>query len=88
MSRMKLIELGREFLKNNVTADEFVDGIIKERRALYGTEEDNKDINHCGGELFIIADCYNPESDRDSYELDEVGLRREVKSTLEKFNLL
>ncbi|MEQ5055900.1 colicin immunity domain-containing protein [Klebsiella michiganensis] len=45
-------------------------------------------MDHCAGELFIIADCFNPEPDRESYELDETGLRNEVKATLEKFHLL
>ncbi|WP_434668898.1 colicin immunity domain-containing protein [Klebsiella sp. B345] len=88
MSRLKLIELGRDFLNKKISADEFVLSIVIARRESYGSEEINKDINHCGGELFTIADCYNPESDRENYELDEQGLRKEVKAILEKFNLL
>ena len=88
MSRMKLIDLGKEFLEKKISADKFVEDIVVERRKLYGVEEPNKDVSQCGGELFIIADCYNPEADRDSYELDESGLRKEVKATLEKFKLL
>ncbi|WP_174333166.1 colicin immunity domain-containing protein [Serratia fonticola] len=88
MSRMKLIELGRDFLNKKISAEKFVVDIVVERRRLYGVEEPNKAVNQCSGELFIIADCYNPESDRDDYELDEAGLRKEVKATLEKFKLL
>lgn len=88
MSRMKLIELGKEFLDKKISADKFAEDIVVERRKLYGVEEPNKDVSQCGGELFIIADCYNPDPDRDSYELDESGLRKEVKATLEKFKLL
>ncbi|WP_172911774.1 colicin immunity domain-containing protein [Escherichia coli] len=88
MSRMKIIELGKEFLDKKISADKFAEDIVVERRKLYGVEEPNKDVSQCGGELFIIADCYNPEPDRDSYELDESGLRKEVKATLEKFKLL
>lgn len=88
MSKIKLIELGKDFLNKKITADDFVSNIVLARRELYGVEEPNKDINLCGGELFIIADCYNPEPDRESYELDEAGLRNEVRATLEKFKLL
>lgn len=88
MSKIKLIELGKDFLNKKITADDFVSNMVLARRELYGVEEPNKDINHCGGELFIIADCYNPEPDRESYELDEAGLRNEVRATLEKFKLL
>ncbi|MEQ0077187.1 colicin immunity domain-containing protein [Klebsiella sp. CN_Kp116] len=88
MSRLKLIELGRDFLNKKISVNEFVSNIVIARRESYGSEDANKDINHCAGELFIIADCFNPEPDRESYELDETGLRNEVKATLEKFHLL
>ncbi|CAI2539854.1 Microcin-D immunity protein [Serratia liquefaciens] len=88
MSRMKLVELGKAFLDNKISADKFAEDIVVERRKLYGVDDPNKAVSQCGGELFIIADCYNPDSDRDDYELDEAGLRKEVKATLEKFKLL
>ncbi|CAI1679276.1 colicin immunity domain-containing protein [Serratia plymuthica] len=88
MSRMKLVELGKSFIDKKISAEKFAEDIVIERRKLYGIEEPNKSIDKCGGELFILADCYNPEPDRDDYELDEAGLRKEVKAILEKFNLL
>lgn len=37
--------------------------------------------------MSILADCYNPDLDRRKSELDEAGLRAEVKATLSKFKL-
>ena len=88
MSRVKLIEIGKKFIENKISAETFAEEIVISRRGLYGVEEPNKSIDMCGGELFILADCFNPDSDRDSYELDESELKKEVKATLEKFNLL
>ncbi len=36
----------------------------------------------------MVAERFEPEADRTDYELDESGLRKEVKDTLEKFKLL
>lgn len=74
MSRLKLIELGRDSLNRKISVNEFVSNIVIARRESYGSEEANKDIDHCAGELFIIADCFNPEPDRESYELDDVSI--------------
>ncbi len=88
MSRVKLVELGRDFLSNRISAEQFCEDIVIERRKLWGVREPDKAVDRCGGELFISADCYNPDSDRDDYELDEAELRAEVKALLEQFNLL
>ncbi|WP_209437162.1 colicin immunity domain-containing protein [Pseudomonas batumici] len=50
--------------------------------------QDPPDIGECGSALFILADCYTSEPDRRESELDEEGLLREVKATLEKYQLL
>ncbi|WP_345829291.1 colicin immunity domain-containing protein [Erwinia sp. HDF1-3R] len=88
MSRIKLVELGRDFLSNRISAEQFCEDIVIERDRLWGVREPDKAVDRCGGELFILADCYNPDSDRDDYELDEAELRAEVKALLEQFNLL
>ena len=88
MNRIKLIELGRQFLEKKISAEKFAEDIVFERRKLYGVHETDKAVDKCGGELFIIADCYNPDMNREDYELDETTLRIEVKALLEKFNLL
>ncbi|EIT7187137.1 hypothetical protein FKD06_25235 [Serratia sp. SRS-8-S-2018] len=48
----------------------------------------DKQVDKCSGELFILADCYNPASDRAESELDEVELKKEVITVLKKFNFI
>ncbi|UIW20290.1 hypothetical protein KHA73_10280 [Serratia entomophila] len=36
----------------------------------------------------ILADCYNPVSDRSESELDRVELKKEVVAVLNKFNFI
>ncbi|WP_345829290.1 colicin immunity domain-containing protein [Erwinia sp. HDF1-3R] len=87
MSWISQVELGRELVNNQISAEQFSEDIIKGRRKL-SEEEPNKAINWCAGELFILADCYNSDSDRTEGELSEAELRAEVKALLEQFNLL
>ncbi|AIU87447.1 colicin-D [Pectobacterium odoriferum] len=88
MNKFAIIALAKGFLNQKTTALKFSEDICIERRALYGVKDQPKDILNCGEELFMVAELYNPDTDRADYELDEVGLRKEVKATLEKFNLL
>ncbi|EOT5501657.1 colicin immunity domain-containing protein [Citrobacter koseri] len=88
MNKMAIIELARNFLASKVTALQFSEDICVERRKLYDVTEQDKKVLNCGEELFMVAELYNPDTDREDYELDETGLRKEVKATLEKFNLL
>lgn len=88
MNKMAIIELAKDFLNSKVTALQFSESICTVRRDLYGVKDQDKNTLNCGEELFMVAEIYNPDSDRASYELDEAGLRKEVKATLEKFKLL
>ncbi|HEI8763754.1 TPA: colicin immunity domain-containing protein [Klebsiella oxytoca] len=88
MNKMAIIELARNFLASRVTAIQFSENICIERRKLYDIKEQDQNVLNCGEELFMIADLFEPDPDRESYELDETGLRNEVKATLEKFHLL
>ncbi|MEQ0113379.1 colicin immunity domain-containing protein [Klebsiella sp. JN_Kp123] len=88
MNKMAIIELARNFLSSKVTALQFSENICVERRKLYDIKEQDQNVLNCGEELFMIAELFEPDPERKSYELDEVGLRKEVKATLEKFHLL
>lgn len=88
MNKMAIIELARNFLASRVTAIQFSENICIERRKLYDIKDQDQNVLNCGEELFMIADLFEPDPDRESYELDETGLRNEVKATLEKFHLL
>lgn len=88
MNKMAIIELARNFLASRVTAIQFSENICIERRKLYDIKDQDQNVLNCGEELFMIADLFEPDPDRESYELDETGLKNEVKATLEKFHLL
>lgn len=88
---IKLIDFAKQFVESKVNADNFADKYMelwRVERDSDNTEKDSEAVSECCSSIFVIADCYNPESDRDDYELDEAGLRGEVKATLEKFKLL
>lgn len=88
MNKMAIIELAKNFLNSKMTALQFSEDICTERRKLYGVKDQDKNILNCGEELFMVAEIYNPDSDRADYELDDAELRKGVKATLEKFKLL
>ncbi|MCU1790157.1 colicin-D [Pectobacterium polaris] len=87
----KLIDFARGFVESKMNADDFSDSYIlmwKEERDANRLSIDGKEVDEASSSIFCLADCYNPESDRDNYEFDEVSLRKEIKATLEKFKLL
>lgn len=88
---VELIHFAQEFVKGVLSAEEFADPYI----AMWSTErdtnklqEDDDGLSECASSIFILADCFNPELDRWSSELDEDGLRMEVKGMLEKFGFI
>ncbi|CAI0773498.1 Microcin-D immunity protein [Serratia entomophila] len=87
----KLTDLAKEFVSSSIDANKFADPYIsmwKAERDMGKLSIDGKDVDEASSTIFCLADCYNPDSDRENYELDEAGLRKEVKATLEKFKLL
>lgn len=87
----KLIEFAKSFVKSNIDAKQFAEPYI----FMWQNERDSKklgidgeEVDEASSTIFCLADCFNPESDREDYEFDEVGLRKEVKATLDKFHLL
>ncbi|MBF7957856.1 colicin immunity domain-containing protein [Rahnella victoriana] len=88
---MTLIDFAKQFAESTLNADNFADEYIrlwKVERDSNNQEKDTDIVSECCSSIFVVADCYNPEADRDDYELDEATLRIEVKALLEKSNLL
>ncbi|CAI1965401.1 Microcin-D immunity protein [Serratia entomophila] len=88
---IQLINFAKEFVAAKVSADRFSDPYMKKWKAERDSGISKKDsdaISECCSSIFVLADCYNPESDRRESEVDEAGLRKEVKAILEKFKLL
>lgn len=87
----RLINFAKYFVESKIDATNFAEPYMlmwKEDRDTKALSIDGKEIDEASSTIFCLADCFNPDSDRENYELDEPTLRREVKTTLEKFNLL
>lgn len=88
---IKLIELARKVVNLQISPSDFEAQYLKAWREEGESgllSKDTKDIGECASELFILADCYTSYPDRRESELDDDGLKKEVKATLVKFNLL
>ena len=86
----KLTDFAKQFVESSIDANKFAEPYIlmwKEERDTGKLPIDGKDVDEAASTIFCLADCYNPKPDRDDYEFDENGLRKEVKATLEKFKL-
>ena len=87
----KLITFAKSFINGDLSAENFADPYIE----MWRTERNNnlltidgRDVDEASSTIFCLADCFNPESDREEYEFDEIQLRKEVESTLEKLHLI
>lgn len=84
-----LLEFVRRFDSGRLSADDFANAYME----LWKIEGDSGKLQHypgsvdeCLSSTFCVADLYNPDSDREEYELDEDGLRAQVKKLLEKLS--
>jgi len=87
----KLIAFAKSFIDGDLSAEDFADPYIE----MWKTEGrnnlltiDGRDVDEASSTIFCLADCFNPEPDREEYEFNEIRLRKEVKATLEKLHLL
>ncbi|WP_092403083.1 colicin immunity domain-containing protein [Pseudomonas sp. NFACC39-1] len=86
----ELITFAKRFVGGKVSAEVFADAYManwKAERDQYKLKDDPDDVSECASSIFILADCYNPGSDRDAAELDAIGLKKEVGTLLRKFDL-
>lgn len=87
---MELIDLAKKLLNGEIASQRFSDEYIKIWNNELDTnilKDDTDNLSECASTIFILADSFNPESDRSEGELDENGFKAEVKATLEKFKL-
>lgn len=85
-----ILEFARSFSNGRLTSDEFANSFIE----LWKIERDNnflqKDgnrLSECLSSIFCLADLYNPDIDREEYELDGKQLSSEVSKLINKFGL-
>lgn len=88
---LALISFAKQFVGGYISAEAFADPYIakwSDERDANKLKDDADNVSECTSSIFILADCYNPDSDCRESELDEESLRKEAKAILEKFALL
>jgi len=85
-----LLALAKSFRNERLTADEFANaymGLWKYERDNALLAKDGEMIGECLDNIFCIADLYNPQHDRDEFELDEVELRDKIDQLIDKLQV-
>ncbi len=87
----KLLIFAKTFLGVESNAGTFVDEFIsqwKQERDNGTSLSDAHQISEALSSIFCLADMFNPNDDREDYELDESKLRLEIEKVLRKKRLL
>lgn len=85
-----ILEFARSFVEGRLSADDFAKSYIelwKIERDKNLLQQDEDNLSECLSSIFCLADLYNPDSDRDDYELDGEQLRAGVGELIEKISL-
>lgn len=76
-----ILDFAKSFTDGRLSASAFAEAYIE----LWRIERDKKSIlnydeklSECLSSIFCLADLYNPDIDRDDYELDDEQLRSKV----------
>ena len=80
-----LFNYAKDFVDGSFRAATFSDQYIKrwkQERDDGTLLDDSPRISEKLSSIFCLADLFNPENDREEYELDEVGLRRKVSEII------
>lgn len=84
-----VLEFAKSFVNGRITAQVFAEAYIE----LYRIERDNglllKDedsVSECLSTIFCLADLYNPDSDKEEYELNDKQLIEQIEQELKKLN--
>ncbi|MFZ6680915.1 colicin immunity domain-containing protein [Undibacterium sp. Tian12W] len=82
----KLLRFVEKFLATESNAEVFADEFMKrwkKERDSGLTLFDNPQLSEVLSSTFCLADMYNPDADRESYELDEHKLRAEIRKLID-----
>jgi len=88
---VKLIELTKDLVLSQISADEFETRFFDLWRREGDTgllAKDSKEVGECLYIVFDLAERYTSDIDRADYELDGESLKKEAKAALEKFNFI
>jgi FMN-dependent NADH-azoreductase len=87
----KLLIFAKTFLRAESNAETFVDEFIsqwKQERDNETSLSDDPQTSEALSSIFCLADMFNPNDDRESYEFDETKLRSEMEKVLRQARLL
>ncbi|MFC3943887.1 colicin immunity protein [Pseudomonas gingeri NCPPB 3146 = LMG 5327] len=88
---MELVILAKTFVSGGVPADQFAKSYMKSWKSEGEggfLQKDDPELSECCSDIFMHADCYQPEPGRDESETDEGEFRKRVRDTLDKFKLI
>ncbi len=83
----QLFDFAKRFATGEIRAEAFVDSFMErwkqERDSVSNMDvADSNEVSEALSTIFCLADLYNPEAEREEYELDESRLRFEVRNAL------
>ncbi len=85
-----VLAFAKSFVAGRLSANEFANSFMelwKFERDSNLLQKDEDDLSECLSNTFCLADLYNPDSDRDDYELDEDQLRQKITEIITEFKL-
>jgi len=85
-----ILALVKSFLNKRLSANEFANAYMelwKFERDAELLQTDSQELSECLSSVFCLADLYEPNTDREDYELSEEQLRIEIEKLIVKFNI-
>lgn len=82
----KLLRFVEEFLATESNAEVFADEFMKrwkKERDSGLARSDNPQLSEILSSTFCLADMFNPDTGRESYELDEIKLKAEIRKLID-----
>lgn len=86
MTTDKLLNLVHDYMEGNLSIEPFVDKYFDDYRTVRDTGGLASDKLRKGEKcstIFCLIDLYNPDNDREHYEIDEPGLRARIQKVLD-----
>ncbi|TDY96879.1 UNVERIFIED_ORG: self-protective colicin-like immunity protein [Herbaspirillum seropedicae] len=87
----KLLASAKTYLNSESNSELFVSDFIEQWKRERDSGEsrlDSPKVSEVLSSIFCLTDLFNPDDDRESYELDEDKLRNEIRKLMEQADFL
>lgn len=87
----KLLASAKTYLNGESNSELFVSDFIEQWKRERDSGEsrlDSPKVSEVISSIFCLTDLFNPDDDRESYELDEDKLRNEIRKLMEQADFL